>query len=290
MIWFVWWLPLRYLPGLRKWWRPASGRRVSTSLPPRRTRVGGFILEQELARGGEGRIWLTHGPHREQCIVKVSRSRRVDHMRQDAIAHEAEFLKALQGHGVPELLGEGDDPRYGRFLVATFIDGVPLQEWMSSHSGLSGLALLARLARRIAYCHRLGIIHGDIRADNILVDAANQPWLIDFGQGRWRRSAPDAADDESMRTDWSGLLDMIAHLRHTDLTVEQTDNCRRLRSDPTSFVQDASALAEQLERVAKGQRLLGKQTMPRRSLPQRLMWAGIAMGVTGVAMLWWLLH
>jgi len=41
--------------------------------------------------------------------------------------------------------------------------------------------LTERLCEAVVYLHRIGIIHGDIKPDNILLDDAGQPYLTDFG-------------------------------------------------------------------------------------------------------------
>jgi serine/threonine protein kinase len=45
-------------------------------------------------------------------------------------------------------------------------------------------ALIARVATALDYCHRQGVIHRDIKPNNILIDESFEPRIIDFGIAR----------------------------------------------------------------------------------------------------------
>lgn len=50
------------------------------------------------------------------------------------------------------------------------------------------LALLRPLCDALDYAHRRGVIHRDLKPDNILLDSERGPLLSDFGLARLRRS------------------------------------------------------------------------------------------------------
>lgn len=95
---------------------------------------------------------------------------------------EFEALKDLDDPGVVKLFGFGRLPQCGCFLVLDWIQGQAL-------SVLLGNRLRPELAKRWANqltqtvdrLHQHGIAHGDIRADNIMVNDKHQLKLVDFG-------------------------------------------------------------------------------------------------------------
>jgi hypothetical protein len=76
------------------------------------------------------------------------------------------------------------------YLVMEYIRGpnldqVAREERMKPNKAA---ALLVKVAGAVAYAHRHGIIHRDIKPKNILVDEAGEPRLIDFGMARMRHA------------------------------------------------------------------------------------------------------
>jgi serine/threonine protein kinase len=67
-----------------------------------------------------------------------------------------------------------------------YFDGKTLSAMLKQQGQLEepvARLILQRLASAIKYCHDIGVAHRDIKTDNILVDASNQPMLIDFAFG-----------------------------------------------------------------------------------------------------------
>lgn len=57
------------------------------------------------------------------------------------------------------------------------------------HRGRIDMALAGALGTTIARFHGAGVQHADLNVENILVDAGNRVWLLDFDRGRIRRPA-----------------------------------------------------------------------------------------------------
>lgn len=68
------------------------------------------------------------------------------------------------------------------FLVTDYIKGKSLQAWMAEKpSGKRIKQVLVQLLDALAYLHAAGVIHRDIKPDNILIQENDAPVLIDFG-------------------------------------------------------------------------------------------------------------
>jgi eukaryotic-like serine/threonine-protein kinase len=67
-------------------------------------------------------------------------------------------------------------------LVMPFIDGGKLREHASRRGPLAKrLELAVKIARAVHAAHELGIVHCDLKADNVLLDSRGEPHLCDFG-------------------------------------------------------------------------------------------------------------
>lgn len=93
-----------------------------------------------------------------------------------------------------------DRQRSYRYLATEFVAGKTLKQWMLDNPGPdleSVRNLVTQIARGLRAFHRLEMVHGDLKPDNILVDGHGTVTLIDFGATRvagLRELAPDQQD------------------------------------------------------------------------------------------------
>jgi hypothetical protein len=79
------------------------------------------------------------------------------------------------------------------FVVMEFVRGRNLKQVaeQSRPSARQAAAWVAEIARALEYAHRRGVVHQDIKPQNILLDESGRPRLIDFGMARWRHAWSD---------------------------------------------------------------------------------------------------
>jgi eukaryotic-like serine/threonine-protein kinase len=100
------------------------------------------------------------------------------------LSADLENMRQLQGiHGVPTVYCEGEHEGR-RYFVMDYIDGEPLSRLTENNGPVRSqfaAAVLAQLCTIIEQVHRRGLLHRDIKPDNVAVRTDGGVWLLDFG-------------------------------------------------------------------------------------------------------------
>jgi serine/threonine-protein kinase len=113
---------------------------------------------------------------------------------------EVASLQTLDIQGVPKVVESNadryNDLRQNLYLVLDYIRGATLQERIQDGCLLlpDAISLLLKLVDIASYCHDQGVVHRDIKPDNVILKSndVNNPVLLDFGQSFNHSDATDA--------------------------------------------------------------------------------------------------
>lgn len=164
--------------------------------PPRALpdRVGAWRIVGRIGRGGVGDVYAgerADGAFERRVAIKVLR---VDRDADWLIDAERRLLARLQHPNIATLLDGGILADGRPWLVTEFVDGIPLDAWLASVPDVvRRLRVFDALCDAVAYAHAAGVVHADIKPDNVLVMAGDEPKLLDFGIARWIRLSADGA-------------------------------------------------------------------------------------------------
>jgi tetratricopeptide (TPR) repeat protein/predicted Ser/Thr protein kinase len=144
--------------------------------------IARFRILRELGRGGFGQVFLAHDPQRnKEVAVKVLL--RSDPRAKARFAREVSATTRLRHPNIVAVFESGEHE--GRpFLVMDFVPGDTLDKLTLRERALSvsrAAELMRDVARGVAYAHSQGVLHRDLKPDNVLVDRAGAPRLLDFG-------------------------------------------------------------------------------------------------------------
>jgi predicted Ser/Thr protein kinase len=158
---------------------------------PRPESIGRYLIVGELDAGGQATVYRAVHPTlpRDLAIKIAHQPSPIDH---SLLRGDAAILCELDH---PNLVRVYDlDIHEGRpFVAMEFVRGRNLKQVaeQSRPSPRRAVAWVAEVARALEYAHRRGVVHQDIKPQNILIDESGRPRLIDFGMARWRHAWSD---------------------------------------------------------------------------------------------------
>ena len=147
--------------------------------------VGPYQITERLGRGGMAEVYKAF--HKDLEVYRA-----VKFIRPELGTSEdfrARFLKEAQGVARlahPNIIGIHDFGASGDryYMVMELIEGRSLKDILKHDGQMSidrAVALVKSIAGALAYAHDQGLIHRDIKPDNIMVDTRGRPVLMDFG-------------------------------------------------------------------------------------------------------------
>ena len=154
-----------------------------------------YALERELGRGGMGVVFLARDLKLDRAVaIKALPLHLADDERvRERFLREARTAARLSHPNiVPIHRADEIDGRV--FFVMGFVDGESLAQRVAARGPLPPpevVALLCDVGAALAEAHRHGIVHRDIKAENILIDERTGRALVtDFGIARVAEAAP----------------------------------------------------------------------------------------------------
>ncbi|MDI1483596.1 serine/threonine-protein kinase [Polyangium sp. y55x31] len=153
---------------------------------PRGARVGSYVLQEELARGGFGVVYrANHAEHGSPGAVKVLHGELVSHANAPLrFAREVELIRNLRHPNVVHVLEQGQLEDGRPYFTMELLSGMTLKQQLMLRGRLSPaevLSILEPVASALDAAHALGIVHRDVKPSNIFVCADGRVVLLDFG-------------------------------------------------------------------------------------------------------------
>jgi serine/threonine-protein kinase len=158
------------------------GRMVEDPIPEP-TRIGPYRLARRLGQGGMGEVFLAWDERlgRRVALKRIRREAPTPEER-ERLRREASAAARLSHPAVVRIYDLVEDAT-GDALVFEYVEGRTLRELL--REGLPSPALAARLGREIAEglaaAHASGLVHRDLKAENVMVTPEGHAKILDFG-------------------------------------------------------------------------------------------------------------
>ena len=206
------------------------------SLPPD-TRLGYYEIRSKLGAGGMGEVYLAEDIrlNRKVAIKFLPPESTADRLAKRRLVREAQAAAALDHPNICAIHEVGEEN--GRaFIVMQYIEGETLAARIQRQPlGLKeALGLAAQSADALAEAHARGIVHRDIKPQNVMITARGQAKILDFGLAKVvanRGMLNSEAETQSLLTEAGVIMGTIPYMSPEQVKGEALD----ARSDIFSF-------------------------------------------------------
>jgi serine/threonine protein kinase len=202
------------------------------------TSVGVYTLLKPIGEGGMGSVWLAErrdGEIQHQVAVKLLGPDGYRPAWRERFLRERQLLASLNHPSIVHVIDAGHTSNGRPYLVMEYVDGVPIDTYVANLAFRERLTLFLRICDAVAHAHQHLVIHRDLKPTNILVNAAGQPKLLDFGIAK--------------------LVDETGSAPHTveRLLTPQYASPEQFRGTPQSTATDVYSLGAVLYALLTGQ-------------------------------------
>ncbi len=147
--------------------------------------IGPYEIREELGRGGVGVVYRAHDPRLGRDVaIKMLIAVDASPTQLARFGREARALARLRHPNVVALHEVGHDPQGRPYLVLDLVSGVTLASRIEQGGPLparEAAELVRKLAEGLAVGHAQGILHRDVKPENVILTADGEPHLTDFG-------------------------------------------------------------------------------------------------------------
>ncbi len=161
----------------------------------------GYTVERELTGGGMSRVFVAHDARLERrVVVKLMRQELAASVSVDRFRREILLSAGLQHPNIVPVLSAGEVDGHP-YLVMPYVAGESLRATIAAGPMRvpDVVRILRDVARALAYAHERGVVHRDIKPDNILL-SSGAAVVADFGVAKALQSAMRGTSGPQPRT------------------------------------------------------------------------------------------
>lgn len=146
--------------------------------------VEGYEIIEQIGVGGMGTVWRAiHMKTQRQIALKILGAGPATAMQSRLrFEREIELTARLEHTNIARIYDSGMSNGLYYYSMA-YIEGKHLDSYVkdSTLSSKEMVALLLKVCKAIQFAHQRGVIHRDLKPSNVIVDAAGEPCVLDFG-------------------------------------------------------------------------------------------------------------
>ncbi|MCA9637679.1 MAG: serine/threonine protein kinase, partial [Myxococcales bacterium] len=181
---------------------PRTRERAAAELG-RGATIGRYLVLARLGAGGMGVVYAAYDPELDRKVaVKLLRSGGHDPRGRARLLREAQALAKL-AH--PNVVAVHDVGTVGAqiFVAMEFVEGMTLRRWLAARPRAwpEIVEVFVAVGRGLAAAHAAGLVHRDLKPDNVMVGSDGRARVMDFGLAHARANRELLADDPAEPAD-----------------------------------------------------------------------------------------
>ena len=171
--------------------------------------LGDYEILNEVSRGGQGIVLRARTADGQIVAIKRLLAGTLTGTRgRLRFEREMEIAARLEHPAIVPLLRRDIVDRQP-LLVMPWVEGLPPNRWARPQNGPARnqrqiLHLLLGICDAITHAHHRGVIHRDLKPSNILVDAEDQPHVLDFGIGKLLQEDAEGSHEITRTSEFVG--------------------------------------------------------------------------------------
>ncbi|HLO30692.1 MAG TPA: serine/threonine-protein kinase, partial [Anaerolineales bacterium] len=167
-------------------------------------KVGRYKIKSELGSGGMATVYRAYDPisNREVAIKVLPAEMLHNLVTRARFKRELKLIASLEHPAIVPVYDVGGDDDHQPFFVMRYMSGGSLSDMIKKgkFSLRDAASIIERLAAALDHAHSKGVIHRDIKPDNVLFDASDNPYLSDFGVAKFTETLVSATGREVIGT------------------------------------------------------------------------------------------
>ncbi|MBI4616989.1 MAG: serine/threonine protein kinase [Planctomycetes bacterium] len=155
--------------------RGASGRHSALG---RGSRLGGYVVEEEIGRGAMGVVYRARDTSLSRTVALKVLSVSGDEAARKRFIREGRAAAALKAPSIAQVYDVGEEEGV-RWIAMQWIEGTSLAEEQLPLR--RAVEVLRDVATAVHFAHTKGVVHRDLKPENILLGSGGVPYVTDFG-------------------------------------------------------------------------------------------------------------
>ncbi|MGL5957229.1 MAG: protein kinase domain-containing protein [Phocaeicola sp.] len=146
-----------------------------------------YTIVSVIGKGGMGTVYLAEHKYikLQKAAIKVINGGMVNSFTRQRLAEEAEYLARLNHNHIVRFLNYHIDESNSVYLIMEYAEGITLDKFINEVSGLIVenriYPFFAPILDAVGYAHKHGVIHRDLKPNNIIITQEESAKILDFG-------------------------------------------------------------------------------------------------------------